>query len=231
MKNYLKSISFLLSLFLTCISETKKSHASQTVENAASSTSSVASTIASALKGEAPATTIVPPPPHNISENVPESNDINQNYLTLVIRALGASLIPDNDFFAQAVTILGVENPYPGDAQTICIARSSGNRIFKISSDKKRKPRMVKNPSEIETYNYFFVKRKGEKVRYTITKSKRGTNDNDESNPTATPTSTPLEKTYDAIFVAKYFDNICFVRIPINDTIRTSPATIPVATP
>ncbi|MBA4249431.1 MAG: hypothetical protein C0432_01780 [Candidatus Puniceispirillum sp.] len=231
MKNYLKFICFVFFLSSICILETNEIQASQeNVANTSNSTASVANTIANALRGDASTKPdmVTPPPPSNVNENVPASSgaseDNNQNYLNLVIRALGAALIPDNDFFAQVVTVLGVENPYPGDAQTICLARSSGNRIFQISSNKTRKPRIVKNPSELETYNYFFVKRKGEKVRYTITRNKRNPSENEDSGQQSA--STPSEKTYDAIFVAKYFDNVCFVRFSVDSTTTQSSAVV-----
>ncbi len=229
MKNYLKFICFVFFLSSICILETNEIQASQeTVTSTANSTASVANTIANTLKNDtaSKSATITPPPPSNIKENIPASTgtseDNNQNYLNLVIRALGAALIPDNDFFAQVVTVLGVKNPYPGDAQTICLARSSGNRIFKISNNKTRNPRIVKNPSELETYNYFFVKRKGEKVRYTISRDKNNSAENEEP---SLPTAVPTKKTYDAIFVAKYFDNVCFVRFSVNENSTQSIST------
>ena len=125
-----------------------------------------------------------------------------KQFIQSVIEKTGLSMIPDNDFLSLASIALQV--PHTSKNQSvICLDRTSGNRIYRLHSHNKQAYGLVTNPIELAVYHHFFKKKKGDKIRYTASSISHEKN-------------SPLAS-YEAVFIAKYFDNICLAQFKLSD--------------
>jgi hypothetical protein len=154
-----------------------------------------------------------PQPPVSVQQSLlPESQTrltetgehlTGRQYLNFVIAALGAELIPDNDYLAQAAVAFSIKSPHP-HVESICLSLTSGHRIYRLHSSNPAKNGLIKNTTEKSILFNFFKRKKGEYVKYKIPMS--GLNLNS------------AEVNHEAVVFAKFKDNVCFAQFRVVET-------------
>lgn len=132
---------------------------------------------------------------------IPQSG---QEYVSNVLRKIGFSFIPDSDFMAQVAIAFSLPRHEASKSGIVCLTQVSANRMYRIHSHLHEGDGLVSNPKEIAVYKEFFAKRKGERIRYVA--------------PSLYNDHNSALVTYEATFVAQYYENICFVQFVTNDT-------------
>ncbi len=141
-----------------------------------------------------------------------------EEYVKTVVEKLGKNLIPDSDFMAQAAIAFQVPSHEPSKSATLCIVKTSADRIYRIHSFDLKQNGRVRNPYELKVYNDFMTKKKGDKTRYTVPREPK-----DPKSPLVT---------YDVTVVARYYENICFTQyLNLADSLKGDSTNAPASAP